>query len=318
MVLSNPYEKQLGLSSRQVELKKAQGKQNIVLERAVKTTGQILKDNICTLFNLFNVLIAIALAFARAWSNMFFILVIAINILIGIIQELHARNLVEKLSLLSRPMVKVIRDGIVAKLPAQELVEEDVTELETGNQVCADSVILEGHVEVDESLLSGEADPVYKSPGERLLSGSFIVSGKCTARIEHVGIDNYASQVAHEAKKQRRIHSELLATMRKVTHYTGFLIPPLGIVLFVQAVILRGDSVDNAIVTTAAGLLGMLPKGLVLLISISLAAGIIALSGKKVLVQELFALETLAHVDTLCLDKTGTLTLGKCMWKTCC
>ena len=138
MVLSNPYEKQLGLSSRQVELKKAQGKQNIVLERAVKTTGQILKDNICTLFNLFNVLIAIALAFARAWSNMFFILVIAINILIGIIQELHARNLVEKLSLLSRPMVKVIRDGIVAKLPAQELVEEDATELETSHEVGAD------------------------------------------------------------------------------------------------------------------------------------------------------------------------------------
>mgnify|MGYP002330938172 CR=1 FL=1 len=142
-------------------------------------------------------------------------------------------------------------------------------------------------------------------------SGSFIASGRCRACVEHVGAENYAAAIAREAKRLRGIHSELLSSMRKVTHFTAFLIPPLGILLFLEAFLLRGDTLNHAVVTTAAGLLGMLPKGLVLLISISLAVGIITLSRKKVLVQELFALETLAHVDTLCLDKTGTLTRGK-------
>ena len=300
-----------GLTSEQVRIKKENGKQNIQPEKVTKTTGQILKDNICTLFNLFNVLIAIALALVGAWSNMLFILIIALNTLIGIVQELHAKKLVDKLSLLSMPTAKVIRDGAASEIPVQELVEEDVIELEDGKQVCSDSVILEGDVEVNESLLTGESDPISKSVGDHLLSGSFIISGKCRAYVEHVGSENYAAQIAREAKKLRGVHSELLSSMRKVTRFTGYLIPPLGILLFLEAFFLRGDILNHAVVTTAAGLLGMLPKGLVLLISISLAVGIIALSKKKVLVQELFALETLAHVDTLCLDKTGTLTQGK-------
>lgn len=300
-----------GLTSEQVRIKKENGKQNIQPEKVTKSTGQILKDNICTLFNLFNVLIAIALALVGAWSNMLFILIIALNTLIGIIQELHAKKLVEKLSLLSAPTAKVIRDGNVSEIPVQELVEEDVIELEAGKQVCSDSVILAGEVEVNESLLTGESDPISKSAGNHLLSGSFIVSGKCQACVKHVGSENYAAKIAREAKKLRGVHSELLSSMRKVTRFTGFLIPPLGILLFLEAFFIRGDMLNHAVVTTAAGLLGMLPKGLVLLISISLAVGIISLSKKKVLVQELFALETLAHVDTLCLDKTGTLTQGK-------
>lgn len=183
--------------------------------------------------------------------------------------------------------------------------------MEAGNQVCSDCVILVGEAEVNESLLTGESDPVLKPEGSHLLSGSFIVSGRCQACVEHVGVENYAAAIAREAKRLRGIHSELLSSMRKVTHFTAFLIPPLGILLFLEAFLLRGDTLNHAVVTTAAGLLGMLPKGLVLLISISLAVGIITLSRKKVLVQELFALETLAHVDTLCLDKTGTLTRGK-------
>lgn len=300
-----------GLTSEQVRSKKENGKQNIQPEKVTKSTSQILKDNICTLFNLFNVLIAIALAFVGAWSNLLFILIIALNTLIGIVQELHAKKLVEKLSLLSAPTAKVIRDGKASEIPVQELVEEDVVALESGKQVCSDSVILAGEVEVNESLLTGESDPAPKSVGDHLLSGSFIISGKCKACVEHVGAENYAAKIACEAKRLRGVHSELLSSMRKVTRFTGFLIPPLGILLFLEAFFLRGDMLNHAVVTTAAGLLGMLPKGLVLLISISLAVGIISLSKKKVLVQELFALETLAHVDTLCLDKTGTLTQGK-------
>lgn len=256
-------------------------------------------------------MIAIALALVGAWSNMMFICIIAVNTLIGIVQELHAKKLVEKLSLLSASTVRVIRDGKHSEIPIHELVEQDVIELEAGNQVCSDCVILVGEAEVNESLLTGESDPVLKPEGSHLLSGSFIVSGRCRACVEHVGAENYAAAIAREAKRLRGIHSELLSSMRKVTHFTAFLIPPLGILLFLEAFLLRGDTLNHAVVTTAAGLLGMLPKGLVLLISISLAVGIITLSRKKVLVQELFALETLAHVDTLCLDKTGTLTRGK-------
>lgn len=220
--LDNPFydrQSQAGAGSRPHRRagykQKKNGKQNLRPERATKTAGRILKNNICTLFNLFNVLIAAALAFAGAWSNMLFILIIALNTLIGIVQELHAKKLVDKLSLLSMPTAKVIRGGAVSELPVWELVERDVIELEAGKQVCSDSVVL------------------------------------------------------------------------------------------------SGEAAGHAVVTTAAGLLGMLPKGLVLLISVSLAVGIITLSKKRVLVQGLYALEALAHVDTLCLDKTGTLTQGR-------
>ncbi len=300
-----------GLTAEQVQNKKENGRQNTQPEKVTKSAGQILKENICTLFNLFNLLIAIALALVGAWSNLLFILIIALNTLIGIIQEFHAKKLVDKLSLLSMPTARVVREGDVIELPIAELVEEDVIELDSGKQVCSDSVILVGEVEVNESLLTGESDPIPKSAGDTLLSGSFIISGKCRACVEHVGMENYASKIAHEAKKFRGVHSELLSSMWKVTRFTGYLIPPLGILLFLEAFFLRSDILNHAVVTTAAGLLGMLPKGLVLLISISLAVGIITLAKKKVLVQELFALETLAHVDTLCLDKTGTLTQGK-------
>lgn len=177
----------LGLTSEQVEEKRRDGRQNTEPEKVTKTTGQILKDNICTLFNLFNVLIAVALALVGAWSNMLFILIIALNTLIGIVQEIHAKKLVDKLSLLSMPMAKVVRDGKLSEIPVYELVEEDVMELSGGNQVCSDSVILSGAVEVNESLLTGESDPIRKAAGDHLLSGSFIISGKCRACVEHVG-----------------------------------------------------------------------------------------------------------------------------------
>lgn len=280
-------------------------------EKITKSTGQILRENICTLFNLLNVLIAIALICVHAWSNLFFIFIIALNTSIGIIQEIKAKRLIEKLSLLSAPKADVERDGEVMHIDIAEVELDDILLLESGKQICADSVIAEGKVEVNESLLTGESDAILKKEGDSLLSGSSIISGKCRAKVIHVGADNYAAKIAKEAKKSKAMSSELVLSMRRVTKLTGFLIIPLGILLFIQALVFRDNSMYDAVVTTSAGLLGMLPKGLYLLISIGLAAGIVFLSKKNVLVQDLYSLENLAHVDVLCLDKTGTLTEGK-------
>lgn len=280
-------------------------------EKITKTTGQIIKDNLCTLFNFLNLLIAIALVSVHAWSNLFFILVITLNTTIGIVQELKAKRLVEKISLLSMPKADVERNGTILQVDISEVCIDDILLLESGKQVCSDSVIQEGAVEVNESLLTGESDAVFKKVGDSLLSGSSIISGKCHAKVVHVGSENYASQIAREAKKAKNIHSELVLSMRKVTKFTGLLIIPLGILLFIEALLFRDNDLYSAVVTTSAGLLGMLPKGLYLLISIGLAAGVVSLSKKNVLVQDLYSLENLAHIDVLCLDKTGTLTEGK-------
>ena len=275
-----------------------------------KSTGQIIRENVCTLFNLFNVLIAAALALVGAWSNLLFILIIALNTAIGIVQELHAKRLVEQIAVLTAPKARVLRDGEIRELPVEELVLGDVISLESGMQIPADALVLEGEMETDESLLTGESVPVGKTPGEELLSGSVVVSGACMARVERVGVVNYATRLTQEARAVVPDHSELLTSMGQVTRFTGFLIPPLGLLLFFQAYVLRGTPLSGAVTTTAAGLLGMLPKGLVLLITVSLAVGVAKLAESRVLVQNLFSLESLAHVDVLCLDKTGTLTQG--------
>ena len=306
----NPSPEQ-GLTQEQVRCQRAAGLQNAAPEKITRTTGQIVKDNVCTLFNLFNLLIALALAAVRAWSNLFFMAIILLNTAIGIFQEIKAKKLVDKLSLLSLPRADVVREGQISSVPVEELVRDDVLLLESGRQICADAIVMEGEIEVNESLLTGESDPVTRQKGDLVLSGSFVLSGKCRAQVEHVGAANYATKIAEEAKAHRKVHSELLASMRKVTRFTGYFILPLGILLFIQAYFLRGDLLSESVIGTAAGLLGMLPKGLVLLISIALAAGVISLAKKQVLVQELYALETLAHVDVLCLDKTGTITKGQ-------
>ena len=279
-------------------------------ETASKTTAQILRDNVCTLFNLLNLLIAIALIAVHAWSNLFFIFVIALNTVIGIAQELKAKRLIEKLTLLSQPNAKIERNGTIQSVPIAEVQEQDILLLESGNQICADAVVRSGGIEVNESLLTGESDAIFKKAGDTLLSGSSVISGTCQATVLHVGSDSYAAKLTKEAKKTKAMHSELVGSMRKVTRLTSLCIVPLGILLFVQALFFRDSSMYDAVVGTSAGLLGMLPKGLYLFISISLAAGIITLSKKNVLVQDLYSLENLAHVDVLCLDKTGTLTEG--------
>lgn len=300
-----------GLSSREAEERRSRGEGGTAAEPITKSKGRIIRENVFTLFNFLNFLIAALLAAVGAYSNMLFICIIILNIVIGIFQELKAKKLVDELSILNRPSVRIRRDGQDRKAELDELVRGDLMILESGDQICSDAEIVEGSLEVNESLLTGESDAVVKEKGSGLLSGSFVISGKAYARVTHVGNENYAAKLAAEVKKEKRVHSELLGSMRKVTHFTSFLIVPLGILLFLEAYLLRQASVEEAVVSSAAGLLGMLPKGLVLLISVSLAAGVIRLARMKILVQNIYSLETLAHVDTLCLDKTGTITDGK-------
>lgn len=300
-----------GLTEKQVEERIKDGKVNKVEDNKTRTNWEIIRDNVCTLFNLFNLLIAIALIAVKAYTNLAYMLIIVVNIIIGVVQEIHARNLVQKLSVLKVYKANVIRDGKEKEINIDEIVLDDLIVLDSGKQICADSVVMSGEVEVNESLLTGESDTILKQKGDKLLSGSYVVSGKCYSKVEKVGKDNFAEQITSETKKYKRAESELVNSMKKVTNFTSFVIIPVGLILFVQAYFFRNVDITNSVVSTAAALLGMLPKGLMLLITISLATGVIKLAKKRVLVQDLYSVETLAHIDTLCLDKTGTITEGR-------
>ena len=277
----------------------------------IKTIPQILKDNICTVFNLLNLLIAISLAAVGAWKNILFILVIILNTAIGIIQEIKAKRQIEKLTLLSLPKVKVIQNDKETEILPDEIRKGDVLSLESGSVVCCDCKIICGTAEMNESVLTGESEPVLKHCGDTLLSGSSVVSGKCRAQVICENEESFASKIVDEVKSTKQSGLQMLTSMKKVTKFTGFFIVPLGILMFIQGYFFRGAPLADTVVSTSAGLLGMLPKGLVLLISIGFASGVINLSKKQVLVRELHSLENLAHCDTVCLDKTGTLTEGK-------
>ena len=277
----------------------------------LKSNWQIVRDNVFTLFNLFNLIIAIALACVHAYTNMVFILIIIVNVLIGIIQEIHGKNLVKQLSILTAAKTKVIREGKEQEININEIVLGDIILLTQGDQIPSDAYVIDGEIEVNEALLTGESDTILKEKEDKLLSGSYVVSGKCYAKIEKVGDDNFANQIINATKKHKKVNSELLNSMKKVTNFTSFVIIPAGVILFVQAYIFREVNLQQSVIATAAALLGMLPKGFVLLTSISLETGVIKLAKKQVLVQDLYSVETLAHIDTLCLDKTGTITEGK-------
>lgn len=311
MEKERPMYYKVGLSDEEVQERISQGKVNGVSKPASKSYGQIVKDNVCTLFNLLNFLIFIALVLVQAWSNLVFILIIIANALIGIYQEIKAKKLVDQLSILTKPTITVVRNGKHVVVDINEIVLDDILVLESGNQVCNDATVIRGMIEANESLLTGESDPINKPIGGHLLSGSSVVSGKCYARVKNVGDDNYATTLVKQAQQVKEQNSELLDSMKKVTKVTTFMIIPLGIILFIEALWLRQDVLFEAVVSSAAGLLGMLPKGLVLLTSVSLANGVARLANRKVLVQDLYSLETLSHVDVLCLDKTGTITNGK-------
>ena len=304
-------EKYKGLSQKEVDELILQGKVNVSDNNNLKSNWQIIKDNVCTLFNLYNLLIAIALLAVGAYTNTFFFLIITINVLIGIIQEIHGKNLVKKLSILTASKTTVIRDGKQQEIEIEKVVLGDTIVLKQGDQIPSDSYVIEGEIEVNEALLTGESDLVEKHVEDKLLSGSYVVSGKCYAIVEKVGEDNFANQIISATKKHKDNNSELINSMKKVTKFTSFVIIPVGVILFIQAYFIRETIIPEAVVATAAALLGMLPKGLVLLITIALESGVIKLAKKEVLVQELYSIESLAHIDTICLDKTGTITQGK-------
>ena len=299
-----------GLTTKEIQQRIEKGQVNKTQDKVIKSNWEILSNNLFTLFNAFNFSIALALFLVGAYTNMFFILIIIMNISIGTLQEIHAKKLVEKLSILAATKAVVIRDSQKIEISTDDIVLDDIIIYQEGNQISSDSILLEGEVEVNESLLTGEADNILKNVGDTLLSGSYIASGNCYARVKKVGAENYAAKITSKVKKYKKIKSELLDAMNKVTKFTSLFIVPLGVILLVQAYYFRDQTFAESVISSSAGLLGMLPKGLLLLISLTLATGVIKLSRKKVLIQEMHSIETMAHVDVLCLDKTGTITEG--------
>ncbi|MGY3703090.1 ATPase [Vagococcus martis] len=299
-----------GLTKEEVNQRIANGQVNDYVSDTSKSNKDIIFDNVFTLFNLLNVIIAICLALVGAYSNMFFMAIIILNVVIGVSQEIRAKNLVAQLSIVNEENVDVYRDNQKMGIPTTELVMDDIVILSAGQQVPSDTIIVSGNVEVNESLLTGEADLIKKGVDSQLMSGSYVTSGQCVAKVIHVGKDNYAIKIAEEAKIHKPVTSELVQSIRKVAKFTSYIIIPLGVILFLEAYFLRNSDIKLSVVSSAAALLGMLPKGMVLLISIALATGVVKLTKKKVLVQDMHSIETLAHVDVLCLDKTGTITQG--------
>ncbi|MGK0551707.1 cation-translocating P-type ATPase [Enterococcus faecalis] len=300
-----------GLSQEQVLKQKQQGFQNNYDESVAKSTKAIIYDNVMTLFNFLNFGIALCLLLVGAYSNLAFLAIIIINMAMGIFQEIHARNLVQKLSIVAKEKVHVIRDGQQQEIDTTELVLNDIVVISAGEQVPSDLEVITGKVEANEALLTGESDLIEKQAGAVLLSGSFVVSGQAYAQVIHVGAENYAVKITAEAKVHKPLQSELVNSIRKVSKFTSWVIIPLGIILFIEGFLIREAGIKTSVVASAAALLGMLPKGLVLLISIALTTGVVKLAKKRILVQDMYSIETLAHVDTLCLDKTGTITEGK-------
>lgn len=299
----------VGLTAAQVEEYRKNGWDNRSVEPPSKTTAEIVKSNVFTYFNLIFTLIAVLLIIVGSFRDLTFLPIIIANTLIGIIQEMNAKKTLEKLSVLNAPKARAVRDRKVKLIPAEQLVLDDIVIFAAGNQICADAVVLDGEVQVNESLLTGEADEITKKPGDHLMSGSFIVSGQCHARLEKVGEDSYISKLTLEAKASKTgEQSEMIRSINKLVKFVGFLIIPIGIILFYQQYVVVGDTFRDSITSMVAAIIGMIPEGLYLLTSIALAASVIRLSLKKVLVHDMKCIETLARVNVLCVDKTGTIT----------
>ena len=274
-----------------------------------KSVKEIVISNIFTLFNLLNFSIAIAIFIVGSYKNLLFMGVVFCNTIISIIQELNSKRIIDKLSVVASKKVTVIRNSKKIDININEIVLDDIVSLNLGNQIVTDSIIKDGLVYVDESFFTGVLELQEKSVGDMLLSGSFIVSGKCIAQVEHIGIDNYTSKISKEAKYIKKINSVIMNSLNKIVKFVSIVIIPLGLILFLRQYYL-GNGIIDAVVKTSAAIISMIPEGLVLLTSTVLAVSVIRLGRKKVLVQDLYCIETLARVDTICLDKTGTLTEG--------
>lgn len=301
----------IGLSQSEVNERQKQGQVNDFKASASTSTWQIVKRNVFTLFNALNFAIALALAFVQAWSNLVFFAVICFNAFSGIVTELRAKHMVDKLNLLNKEKITTIRDGQEVALDPEELVLDDVIRLSAGDQIPSDVIVLEGFAEVNEAMLTGESDLVQKEVEDLMLSGSFLASGSVFAQVHHVGADNYAAKLMLEAKTVKPINSRIMKSLDQLAGFTGKIIIPFGIALLLEALVLKGLPLKSSVVNSSTALLGMLPKGIALLTITSLLTAVIKLGLKKVLVQEMYSVETLARVDMLCLDKTGTITQGK-------
>ncbi|MDO4199460.1 MAG: HAD-IC family P-type ATPase [Clostridia bacterium] len=299
-----------GLSDAQVKERTEDGFINKDKTNSVKSTKQIIKDNLFNLFNFVNLVLAIAILCVGSYRNLMFMGVVICNAFIGIWQEIKAKHTIEKLNLISTSEVVVIRSGKKQSINIENIVLDDIIIFESGNQIPADCVILRGECNVNESLLTGEPDSIAKKKGDKLLSGSYIISGNCTAQATAVGANSFSSSILKSTKLIKKTKSEIMSSLEKIIKIISIAIIPMGAVLFYRQLTSSGNNYISAIEGTAAALTGMIPEGLVLLTSSVLAVGVVRLSRKKVLVQDIYSLETLARVDTLCLDKTGTITEG--------
>lgn len=299
-----------GLSSEEVSARVASGDVNVDAGVKTRSVKQIIRENICTLFNLVNVILALFVLITGSYKDMLFMLVIVCNTIIGIVQEIRSKKTTDRLSIIAGTKGKVLRDGVQIEIPLNELVRDDIIVLGRGDQIPADSVVLKGTCAVNESLLTGESKLIKKEVGSNLMSGSFVNSGKILARVVHVGAENYAAKISAEAKEHKEVNSEIMNTLNGIIKFVSCIIFPLGALLFAREYFLSGTEFNSTILSTVSALVGMIPEGLILLTSTVLAVAVVRLAKSKVLVQQLFCIETLARVDTLCLDKTGTITTG--------
>lgn len=300
---------QSGLSAEQVKRRFAQGENNYKVESSTLSVPEIVRSNVCTYFNLVFAVIAVLLAIVGAWSDMLFLPIIVANTCIGIVQEVHSKKVLDKLSILNAPHAVVIRDGKKQEILADQLVLDDIVEFSAGSQIPADAKVVSGELQVNESLITGESDEIEKREGDSLLSGSFVVSGKACARLEKVGKDSYISKLTLQATKSKKgEQSEMIRSLNYLIMVMGIIIIPIGIALFVQSFIYNEGTFHDSITGMVAAIIGMIPEGLYLLTSVALAVSSVRLAQKKVLIHDMKCIETLARVNVLCVDKTGTIT----------
>ena len=299
----------VGLSREQVAQRMESGLGNVAVKPQEKTVGSIIKSNLFTYYNLVFAVLTVLLIAAESFRSLTFLPVVVANLLIGIVQEIRAKKTLDALTMLNAPRARVVREGKQEEIPAEELVLDDIVLFRSGDQICADAVVLEGSAAVNEALLTGEADELRKEPGDTLMSGSFVVSGECYARLDRVGADSYNSRLTLEAKAiDRKQRSEMLRILDKLVGVLGILIVPMGVLLFVQQFVFAGASFRESIVSMVAAVIGMIPEGLYLLASVALVVSVMRLASRKVLVHDMKCIEALARVDVLCVDKTGTIT----------
>lgn len=300
---------QTGLTAQQVQEHRMHGWTNQPVDPPSKTTKEIIQENVFTYFNLIFLVLAVLLCLVGSFRDLTFLPVIVLNTLIGIIQETRAKKVLDNLTMLNAPHAMVIRDGKKSQINAEDLVIDDIVIFEAGNQVCADAEVCAGEVQVNESLLTGESDEITKRKGDQLMSGSFIVSGQCHARLDKVGADSYISRLTLEAKAmQNTEQSEMIRSLDKLVKWVGVAIIPIGIILVIQAFVFQGEGFRSSVTSMIAAVIGMIPEGLYLLASVALAVSSIRLAQKKVLLHDMKCIETLARVNVLCVDKTGTIT----------